>query len=88
MGPNIIIDDGDDHSVVNVFAYAAFADKNTGTVYNDLTGSFPFVSLDGSVCFFVLYHYKSNSILADPITGLDDKTIFEAYKKKFEMLTK
>ncbi len=56
MGPNIIIDDCEDHSVASVFAYVAFADKNTGTVYNDLTGSFPFVSLDGSVCFFVLYH--------------------------------
>ncbi len=88
MGPNIIINNGDDHSVANVFAYAAFADKNTGTIYNNLTGLYPFVSLDGSVCFFVLYHYKSNRILADPITGLDDKTIFEAYKKKFEMLTK
>jgi hypothetical protein len=88
MGPNIIIDDCEDHSVANVFAYAAFADKNTGTVYNNLTVLFPFVSLDGSVCFFVLYHYESNSILADSITGLDDKTIFEAYKKKFKMLTK
>ena len=26
--------------------------------------------------------------MADPITGLDYKTIFEVYKKKFKMLTK
>jgi hypothetical protein len=36
--------------------------------------------------FFVLYHYKTNSILATPITNLDDKSIFEAYKANFEML--
>ena len=44
--------------------------------------------LEGIACFFVLYHYESNSILADPIKGLDDKTIFEAYKKQFNELTK
>ena len=44
------------------------------------------MSLDGSVCFFVLYHYETNSILATPITNLDDKSIFEAYKANFEML--
>jgi hypothetical protein len=36
--------------------------------------------------FFVLYHYKTNSILASPITNLDDKSIFETYKANFEML--
>ena len=36
--------------------------------------------------FIVLYHYETNSILATPITNLDDKSIFEAYKANFEML--
>jgi hypothetical protein len=45
------------------------------------------MSLDGSVCFFVLYHYKSNSILAKPIKGLDKKKIFAAYKKFHLLLT-
>ncbi len=36
--------------------------------------------------FFVLYHYKTNSIFATPITNLDDKSIFEAYKANFEMV--
>jgi hypothetical protein len=40
----------------------------------------------GSVCFFVLYHYKSNCILTTPIAGLDDISIFNAYKKQFEEL--
>jgi len=36
--------------------------------------------------FFVLYHYETNSILTTPITNLDNKSIFEAYKANFEML--
>jgi hypothetical protein len=43
--------------------------------------------IDGSVFFFVLYHYESNAILATPIAGLDDVSIFNAYKKYFEDLT-
>jgi hypothetical protein len=45
------------------------------------------MSFDGNVCFFVLYHYKSNAILATPIARLDDISIFHAYKKYFEELT-
>jgi hypothetical protein len=63
------------------------ADKTSGIIYHDLTGNFPFISLDGSICFFVLYHYESNAILAMPIMGLNDKTIFEAYKQYFDKLT-
>ena len=51
-----------------------------------MTGNFPFVSLDGSVCYFIMYHYETNSILATPIDGMTDKIIFDAYKKNFEML--
>jgi hypothetical protein len=83
--PNLIGEDGDE-SIANVFGFGAFADKNNGIVYHDLTGSFPFMSLDGSVCFFVLYHHKANCILASPIAGLDDKSIFNAYKMRFREL--
>ncbi len=77
----------DDKSIANIFCFGAFSDKTTGLVYHDLTGSFLFVSLEGSVCFFILYHYKLNCILATPIAGLDNKTIFKAYKKHFDELT-
>jgi hypothetical protein len=83
--PTLIVDDSKG-SIVNVFVFGAFADKNNGIMYHDLTGSFPFMSLDGSICFFILYHYQSNSILATPITGLDNKSIFEAYKTRFREL--
>jgi hypothetical protein len=82
-GPNIIMDD---ESIANNFCFGAFTDKITGVMYNDLMGNFPFMSLDGSVCFFVLYHYKTNTILATPIANLDGKSIFETYKADFKML--
>ncbi len=56
------IDDIDNESIANVFCFGPFAGKNTGVVYNDCTGNFPFMSLDGNVCFFVMYHYKTNAI--------------------------
>ncbi len=45
------------------------------------------MSFDGSVYFFVLYHYESNAILATPITGLNDVSIFNAYKTYFDVVT-
>ncbi len=85
-GPHLIGVEDEDESIANVFCFGAFADKNKGILYHDLTGSFPYMSLDGSVCFFVLYHYKSNCILKTPIAGLDNISIFNAYKKQFEDL--
>ncbi len=83
VGPNIIADDGDD-SIANIFCSAAFANKFSGVVYSDLTGNFPFMSFNGNVCFLVVYHYETNAIMATPIAGLDDKTIFNAYKAIFQ----
>ncbi len=44
------------------------------------------MSIDGSVCFLVMYHYETNAILVKPIANLDDRSIFEAYKELFETL--
>jgi hypothetical protein len=57
----------DDKSIANVFCFGSFADLISGVVYNDLTRNFPFMSIDGSVCFFVMYHYKTNAILVKAI---------------------
>ncbi len=78
--------ENNDELIANVYCFGAFADKVLGVIYNDLTGNFPFISLDGSVCFFVMYHYKTNLILATLIANMDDKNIFEVFKAKFEML--
>ena len=53
-----------------------------------MAGNFPFVLIYGSVCYFVMYHYESNAILATPIDGMTDIIIFNAYKKNFDMLEK
>jgi hypothetical protein len=76
----------DDKSIANVFCFGAFVNKISGVVYNDLTGNFPFMSIDDSVCFFVMYHYKTNAILVKTIKNLDNHSIYEAYKQLFETL--
>ncbi len=85
--PNLIGDEDDNETIANLFCFGAFADKHSGVVYNNLTGAFPFMSLDGCVCFFVLYHYKLNAILVTPISGMDDVSIFDAYKKQYNVIT-
>ncbi len=69
-----------------MFCFGAFTDKISGVVYNDISGNFPFMSIDGSVSFFIMYHYKTNAILVKPISNLDNPSIFEAYKELFETL--
>jgi hypothetical protein len=69
-----------------LFCFAAFADKRTGTIYNDLTGLFPNMSLEGNVCFLVVYYYKTNAILPLPISGFSNKRIFAAYKQQYDLL--
>jgi hypothetical protein len=85
LGPNVIGDDCDE-SIANLFCFGAFANRHSGVVYNDLMDNFPFVLLDGSMCFLVMYHYEANAILAMPIAGLDDRSIFNAYKANFNKL--
>jgi hypothetical protein len=81
-----LITDVEDKSIANIFCFGAFANKNTGIMYNDCTGNFPFISLDGNVCFFFMYHYKPNAIFATPIPGQDSKNILDAYTKNFKYL--
>ena len=76
----------DDKSIANVFCFGAFANKISGVVYTDLTGNFPFMTIDGSICFVMLYHYKTHAILVKPIANLDGHSIFEADKEVFESL--
>ncbi len=85
-GPNLIGDKENNELIANMFCFGPFVDRNSGIVYHNLTGSFLFMSYNGSICFFIRYHYESNSILATPIAGLDDVSIFQAYKQQFEIL--
>jgi hypothetical protein len=83
-----IIEDRDTPGAANLFSFAEFADKQTGTLYNDLTstGTLLFMSLKGNVCFLVMYHYESNAIMALPIAGFGNDIIFAAYKQQYELL--
>ncbi len=81
-----LIMDFEDESITNIICFGAFDIKNTGVLYDDCTGFFPFVSLDRNVCFFVMYHYKTNTIFATPSPGLGLKNILDAYTNNFEYL--
>lgn len=83
-GPYVIEDD--DSFIGNIFCFGAFADKQTGILYKDLTGAFPYMSLEGNVSFLIIYHYESNAILALPISGFDDNIVFAVYKTQFDFL--
>jgi hypothetical protein len=85
-GPNMIESNNVSANKANLFCFAAFADKRTGTLYNDLTSTFPCMSLEGNVCFLVVYHHKSNAILALAIYGFSDEIIFAAHKDQYELL--
>ena len=86
LGHGLYVIEDDDSSIDNIFCFGTFADKRTGILYNDLTGAFPYMTFEGNVCFLIIYHYKSNAILALPISGLDDNTVFAVYKTQFEFL--
>ncbi len=75
-----LIQEFSNYSITNVFCFGAFVDKLSEVVYNDCTRDFPYMSLDGNICFFVMYHYKTNANLITPIAGLDSERILEAYK--------
>jgi hypothetical protein len=72
---------------MQIFFSTAFADKQTGILYNNLTGAFPFISLEGNVCFLIIYQYESNAILALTIAGFSSNIIFAAYQQQFNLLT-
>jgi hypothetical protein len=76
----------DKDSKTNIFCFAAFADKHTGIIYTDLTGTFPFMSLKRNVCFLIVYHYELNAILALPITNFSNNCILAAYTQQYELL--
>ncbi len=44
------------------------------------------MSLEGNVCFLVVYHYETNAILVLPISGFSDEVIMTANKQQHELL--
>jgi hypothetical protein len=83
-GANIVADDNSTKKG-NRFCFSAFADKHTGTLYNDLTSSFPFMSLDKNVCYLIVYQ-RQMWYWPYSFANLEDTTIFEGYRKQFKFL--
>jgi hypothetical protein len=44
------------------------------------------MSLEGNVCFLIVYHNETNAILALPIAGFSDDIIFAAYQQQYNLL--
>ena len=82
-GPNII---ANDESIVNILLLWCFCRQNHRGCLQRPNGKLRIYVPWRECMFFALYHYETNSILATPITTLDDKSIFDAYKANFEML--
>jgi hypothetical protein len=72
-------------SGTNIFCFATFMDKHLGIVYTDLTGTFPVMSLEGNVCFLIVYHYKSNASYVLLIANFSN-CILAVYTQQYELL--
>ncbi len=84
--PHANVIESDNNLDANVFIFATFADKQTGILYSDLTGTFPFMCLEGNVCFLVVYHYESNAVLVLSIANFTNKSLLAAYQQQFVLL--
>jgi hypothetical protein len=60
-----------------IFCFAAMADKTKRTLYHDLTGRLPVMSLEGNQYFLVAYDYTINAILVRAIKDLESATIIK-----------
>lgn len=84
--PTVISQDEASNKEINVFCYAAMADKIKGTMYTDVTGALPCRSLEGNLYYLVAYVYDLNAILARPIKDTKSETIVEAFEEVFTYL--
>jgi hypothetical protein len=70
------ITDVEDKSIANIFCFEAFANKNISVVYNNCTGNFPFMSLDGNVCFLLCIIMKPTPSLPHPYLDWIQRTLW------------
>ncbi len=70
----------------DVFCFAALADANTGTMYTDLTGSFPVQSFKNMQYIFVAYIYDLNAIIICAMATRTIAAMITAFKEVIEVL--
>lgn len=75
-----------DDKSLNVFCYAALADKIEGTMYTDVTGALPHRSLEGNLYYLIAYIHDMNAILARPIKSTKSEDIIGAFEEIFQYL--
>jgi hypothetical protein len=73
-------------SMQDVFCFAALAGANTGTMYMDLTGSFPVWSFKNKQYIFVAYVYDLNAIILCAMPTCTDAAMITAFKEVIEVL--
>jgi hypothetical protein len=73
-------------SMQDVFCFAVLADANTGTMYTDLTGSFPVRSFKNMQYIFVAYVYDLNAIIVHAMPTCTDAAMITAFKEVIEVL--
>jgi hypothetical protein len=74
------------YSMQDVFCFAALADANTGTMYTDLTGSFPVRSFKNMQYIFVAYVYDLNAIIVCAMPTRTNAAMITTFKEVVEVL--
>jgi hypothetical protein len=70
----------------DVFCFAALADLHTGTMYTDLTGTFPVRSFKNMQYVFVAYIYDLNTILVHAMPSKNNAAMIAAFSDSFSTL--
>ncbi len=73
-------------SMQDMFCFAALANANTGTMYTDLTGSFPVRSFKNMQYIFVAYVYDLNAIILRAMPTRTNTAIIMAFKEVIMVL--
>jgi hypothetical protein len=66
--------------------FAALADATTGTMYTDLTSTFPVRSFKNMIYIFVAYIYDLSAIIVCPMAPCTDASFIPAFTKVFAIL--
>ena len=75
-------------SMNQIFMTLGYVEKKEITIYSDLTGKFPIISIHGTTAMFIMYDWTTNAILATPIKEAKAEKIVECFKKDITYLSK
>jgi hypothetical protein len=73
-------------AVQDMFCFAPLANATTGTMYTDLTGSFPVRSFKNMQYIFVVYIYDLNAIIVRPMPFRTGTSFIAAFTDVFNIL--